>query len=90
MKKQRRQHMKVTVEFDCTPLEARQFLGLPDVQPMQDAILKKLQEQLASNIDQISPEAIMQSWFDPKTAERFRQLFLSMSGLGAAPILNSK
>jgi hypothetical protein len=27
--------MKINVEVDCTPLEARQFFGLPDVQPMQ-------------------------------------------------------
>ncbi|MFY9972047.1 MAG: DUF6489 family protein, partial [Roseiarcus sp.] len=27
--------MKITVDVDCTPLEARQFMGLPDVEPMQ-------------------------------------------------------
>ena len=30
--------MKVNVEIDCTPIEARQFFGLPDVQPMQTAV----------------------------------------------------
>ena len=30
--------MKINVEVDCTPLEAREFLGLPDVKPMQAAI----------------------------------------------------
>ena len=30
--------MKVTIEVDCTPLEARQFMGLPDVQPIQAII----------------------------------------------------
>jgi hypothetical protein len=30
--------MKVTVEVDCTPEEARGFLGLPDVVPIQQAI----------------------------------------------------
>ena len=33
--------MKVTVEVECTPEEARQFLGLPDVVPMQQAAMKK-------------------------------------------------
>ena len=37
--------MKVNVEVDCTPLEARQFFGLPDVQPMQTAVMDKLQQQ---------------------------------------------
>ncbi|HTF01981.1 MAG TPA: DUF6489 family protein, partial [Bradyrhizobium sp.] len=37
--------MKVNVEIDCTPLEARQFFGLPDVQPMQTAVMDNLQKQ---------------------------------------------
>ena len=31
--------MKITVEIDCTPDEARQFLGLPDMKPMQAALM---------------------------------------------------
>ncbi len=27
--------MKFRVEVDCTPVEARQFVGLPNVEPMQ-------------------------------------------------------
>ena len=63
--------MKVNVEIDCTPLEARQFFGLPDVQPMQNAVMDKLQQQMISNIDKVSPEALIQSWFtfDPKSLE---------------------
>ena len=34
--------MKVNIEIDCTPLEARQFFGLPDVQPMQAALLAEM------------------------------------------------
>ena len=30
--------MKVNVEIDCSPLEARQFIGLPDAQPMVGCI----------------------------------------------------
>lgn len=29
--------MKVNIEFDCTPDEARQFLGLPDVTKANEA-----------------------------------------------------
>jgi hypothetical protein len=29
--------MKVNIEFDCTPEEARRFLGLPDVSKANDA-----------------------------------------------------
>ena len=76
--------MKVNVEIDCTPLEARQFFGLPDVQPMQTAVMDKLQQQMLANIEKVSPEALMQSWFtfDPKIAERFGDMFVTMAGLG--------
>ena len=76
--------MKVSVEIDCTPLEARQFIGLPDVQPMQTAVMDKLQKQLMANIEKVSPEALMQSWFtfDPKIAERFQDMFVTHGALG--------
>jgi hypothetical protein len=78
--------MKVNIEIDCTPLEARQFFGLPDVQPMQTAVMDRLQQQMMSNIEKVSPEALMQSWFtfDPKIAERFQDMFVTMAGLGGA------
>jgi Family of unknown function (DUF6489) len=78
--------MKVNIEIDCTPLEARQFFGLPDVGPMQVAVMEKLQQQMMSNIDKMNPEALIQSWFsfDPKLAERFQDMFIAMSGLGGA------
>jgi hypothetical protein len=76
--------MKVNVEIDFTPLEARQFIGLPDVQPMQTVVMDKLQKQLMANIEKVSPEALMQSWFtfDPKIAERLQDMFVTMAGLG--------
>jgi hypothetical protein len=78
--------MKVNIEIDCTPLEARQFFGLPDLGPMQTAVMEKLQEQVMSNIEKVTPEALMQSWFtfDPKIAQRFQDMFVTMSGLGGA------
>jgi Family of unknown function (DUF6489) len=77
--------MKVNIEIDCTPLEARQFFGLPDVGPMQTAVMEKLQQQMISNIDKVSPESLIQSWFsfDPKLADRMQDMFLSMTGLGS-------
>jgi hypothetical protein len=80
--------MKVNVEIDCTPLEARQFIGLPDVVPMQTAVMDKLQQQMMSNIEKVSPESLIQSWFsfDPKLAERMiQEMFkFAMAGLGGA------
>lgn len=54
--------MQVTVNVECTPEEARTFLGLPDVKPMQAALLKDLEDQLRSNITAMSPESMMKTW----------------------------
>ena len=51
--------MKVTVDIDCTPAEARAFFGLPDVQPLQAAVMDRLQERMMSEIDRFSPEALV-------------------------------
>ena len=62
--------MKVNVEIDCTPLEARQFFGLPDVEPMQTAVMDKLQQQMMANIDKVSPESLMQSLVHLRSQDR--------------------
>jgi hypothetical protein len=38
--------MKVTIEIDCTPIEARQFFGLPNVEPLQTAMMAKLEKRM--------------------------------------------
>ena len=56
--------MKVTMEVDCTPEEARRFLGLPDVSKANeiyvDNIAKAMQgitsiDQLQTYVKQIAP-----------------------------------
>jgi D-amino-acid dehydrogenase len=71
---------------------ARQFFGLPDLQPMQTAVMDTLQQQMMANIEKVSPETLMQNWFtfDPKIAERFSDMFVTMAGLGGARGNNDK
>ncbi len=57
--------MKITIDIDCTPEEARAFMGLPDVKPMQDAVMVQLQEQLQRQIERADPDALMQTWLAP-------------------------
>ena len=47
--------MKVTVEIDCTPLEARQFFGLPDVQPMQALVMAEVEKKVLAQMETFSP-----------------------------------
>jgi hypothetical protein len=53
--------MKVTVEVDCTPEEARRFLGLPDVVPLQQAIMEKLQQRMQTAVDATTPDALLKA-----------------------------
>ena len=70
--------MKVNVEVDCTPAEARAFLGLPDVQPMQKAVMDQLQDKMSASINAFSPEGLMQSWFNPNVSVQVMDMFQNM------------
>lgn len=65
--------MKVTVDIECTPEEARAFFGLPDVKPMQDALMKKVEDRMAANIDAMAPEALLKTWM-PAGVQGLEQL----------------
>ncbi len=50
--------MKITVNVECTPEEARTFLGLPDLGALQAALQARMREAVAD----ISPESLMRHW----------------------------
>lgn len=54
--------MKITIDIDCTPEEARAFLGLPDVAPMQEAAMAALQERITQAMASSDPETLMRTW----------------------------
>jgi len=54
--------MKIKIDIDCTPQEARAFLGLPHVEPMQEALVAQMQERLTQYLDAIEPDALMRAW----------------------------
>ena len=72
--------MKIHVEVDCTPEEARRFFGLPDVAPMQRAVMAKLQEQMLAAASATSPEALLRLWAPlvPQTPEQMQQAMSAM------------
>lgn len=72
--------MKVNVEIDCTPEEARRFLGLPDLRPMQDAVMAKVQQQMLGAVDALSPETLLKTWMPlaPQTPEQMREAMAAM------------
>jgi hypothetical protein len=76
--------MKMTVEIDCTPEEARRFLGLPDVSVLNDHIVSEMQKQIGSNMAMLAPDELVKSWmaYGQGAQEQFRKLM--EAGIGAA------
>lgn len=60
--------MKVTLDVDCTPEEARSFLGLPDVSPIHEKYINTMLETMDGSI----------------SIEQMENLFKSFSPLGDA------
>ncbi|MEM1434775.1 MAG: DUF6489 family protein [Pseudomonadota bacterium] len=43
--------MKINIEVDVSPEEARHFFGLPDVEPLQKHIMERVQKQVEATAD---------------------------------------
>jgi hypothetical protein len=86
--------MKFRVEVDCTPLEARQFVGLPNVEPLQAAVMTEVERRMMAEMDRFSPDAMMRSWFSvfPQNAEQMQGLFMKMfqQGFGSGSAAGSR
>lgn len=65
--------MKVTVDIDCTPQEARAFMGLPDVGPLQTMMMEETQRRMKAALDAMGPEQLMKMWA-PGSAEGFERM----------------
>ncbi len=70
--------MKLSIDIDCSPQEARAFLGLPDVEEMQKEMTEEVQQQLRAHIAAMDPEALMKTWMPmgTKAFETFRDAFM--------------
>ena len=80
--------MKVNFDIECTPEEARAFFGLPDVAPMQERMMKELEDKMLENLKSMDPETIVQTWL-PATIQGWgdmQKMFwqqMGMTGAGA-------
>lgn len=78
--------MKVRVEVECSPEEARAFFGLPDVTPVNELLVEELKKRTQQNMNLLEPDALMRTWmnFGGQAQEQF---FRMMSGAasGAPP-----
>ena len=59
--------MKFTVNVECSPEEARRFMGLPDVTPINEALVEEMGKRMEANLKLMSGESMMNSWMSVGT-----------------------
>ena len=76
--------MKFTVEADCTPAEARAFLGLPDVSVINDQMVGEVSKRLGTNISMLQPDELLKNWMSlgGQAQEQFMRLMTAAAGAG--------
>jgi hypothetical protein len=75
--------MKIDVSIDCTPEEARRFMGLPDMAPIHDLYLDKIRETMTDGVSPEFLDRMVRSWAPMGEAgfSAWKQLVDQMSGL---------
>lgn len=75
--------MKINVEIDCTPEEARAFLGLPDFRPIHEKFVEEMQKRMSGEMAATDMQDLMRLWLAPTTSA-FEQMMAAMKKTGGA------
>lgn len=71
--------MKARIEIDCTPEEARAFLGLPDITELNAHLVDSTRQRLDEIAKTIAPEEMLKNWWalGLGAQEQFRKMMAS-------------
>jgi len=74
--------MKINVEVDCTPEEARRFMGLPDLTVVHEKYTGNMLEFMDKGVTPDMMEAVMKSWAPMGEAgmKMWQQMFDQIGG----------
>jgi hypothetical protein len=74
--------MKIKLDIDCTPEELRGFFGLPDVRPMQEQLLKDVEERMRAGLKALDPETMLKTWLPTglQGLEKLQEFFTAQMG----------
>lgn len=74
--------MKIHLDIDCTPDEARRFFGLPDVAPMQAAVMAEVEKRVVAALQAMEPEQLIKTWLPAgmQGLEQMQKMFWSAMG----------
>ena len=65
--------MKISIDIDCTPEEARAFMGLPDIGPMQQRMMAEIEARMMQGLSALDPETALKTWL-PMGLQGFEQM----------------
>lgn len=77
--------MKIKLDIDCTPDEARGFFGLPDVKPLQQRMMKEIEQRMIQGLQAVDPADMMKTWM-PATMQGFDQMQRFWSQMAASAL----
>jgi hypothetical protein len=65
--------MKIRIDIDCSPDEARTFFGLPAVESLHKTMVAEIEERLKAGLAAMTPEDMLKTWM-PAGVEGFEQM----------------
>ena len=76
--------MNISVNVDCTPEEARRFMGLPDLTSIHEVYLEKVKSTMEKGLTPETIESWMRNWnpMGEASMNLWRQLFETMGAKG--------
>lgn len=82
--------MRITVNIDCSPEEARAFLGMPDMSPLNAMIVSEMTRRAKDQMDTLAdPERFVKQWVEMsgKGIDALQGLLgAAMAGAAAPPV----
>ena len=77
--------MKINVTVDCTPKELRDFLGWPDVEPLQREMMENLSKAMGEGIGSTEAMNMMRPFIAPnlQAFEAMQSAFLQAFQTGS-------
>lgn len=77
--------MKFNIVIDCTPEEARHFMGLPEIAPMQQRLLKEMEQRMAGAVKAADTKDLLDQWMPVgmKSIDQWQAMWAQMAATAA-------
>ena len=59
--------MKINIDIDCSPEEARRFFGMPDVGKINDTVVETVQARMQEALETMDGETLLRDWMSSGT-----------------------